>query len=459
MSFKRLVAIFIVYLLTCAAWIALAGVTNARTDQQSSSLRSEVNVLWGSPQGQTAPQLAYRAVIPADKNLPSSQVIARDEAMLLKLEWPDLKPKDSPKPAPSSASSSAEHEELLWVLRSSSQTMTPSSSSLRVDLHTDPQRKGLVWFSLYDVKFQGEYTYVHEQPTAGYLDIQFVLPAADYAIYDELVFQVDGVEKRGALDGNSGKFSYAVPVVPGSRVTFSTAYKSRGEGEWSYRPSAQVGQLENFRLNLTTDFRDIDFPQGTSSPTSRTKTPRGFDLEWDLRSTVTGQGMGMIMPRLIQPGELSTALIYSAPVSLMFFFLVLFVLSTLRRLDIHPINYMFLGGAFFAFHLLFSYSADHLTVPWAFAASSVVSMVLVVTYLRLVISPQFALREAAAAQFVYLIGFSLAHFWAGFTGLTITVLAIVTLFILMQATGRIQWSTLLASKSRPPNESTQPLSQ
>ena len=452
MSFKRLLAIFLVYLLTCGAWIALAQITSARTDQQSSSLRTEVNALWGSSQGQTAPDLAFRAVIPADKNLPDSQVIAKEEAEQLKLNFPVFRPETSVTQTNLAASESEQAEELLWVSRSAAQPMTPSSSSLSVNIHSDPQRKGLVWFSLYDVAFQGEYSYVHEEPTAGYLDIQFVLPAAQYAIYDELVFQVNGVAKRGALDVSAGKFSYSVPVVPGSRVTFQAAYKSRGEGEWSYRPSTQVGRLENFRLSLNTDFHDIDFPQGTSSPTSRTRTAEGFELLWDLRSTVTGQGMGMVLPEPIQPGELSTALIYSAPVSLMFFFLVIFVLSTLRRLEIHPINYMFLGGAFFAFHLLFSYSADHLPVPGAFVVSSLASMILVISYLRLVVSPKFALREAAAAQFVYLIGFSLAHFWAGFTGLTITVLAIVTLFILMQATGRIQWGRRLADKGGQANQ-------
>jgi hypothetical protein len=42
-------------------------------------------------------------------------------------------------------------------------------------------------------------------------------------------------------------------------------------------------------------------------------------------------------------------------------------------------------------------------------------------------------------QLVYLIGFSLAHFWAGFTGLTVTVLSIVTLACVMQLTGRVKW--------------------
>ncbi len=43
-------------------------------------------------------------------------------------------------------------------------------------------------------------------------------------------------------------------------------------------------------------------------------------------------------------------------------------------------------------------------------------------------------------------GFSLAHFWEGFTGLTATVLAIVTLYLIMQLTGRVKWSSALSGK-------------
>ena len=109
-------------------------------------------------------------------------------------------------------------------------------------------------------------------------------------------------------------------------------------------------------------------------------------------------------------------------------------------------SYLFLAGAFFAFHLLFAYSVDHLPVVPAFALASVVSMVLVVSYLRLVVSSRFAFVEAALAQLVYLVGFSLAHFFDGFTGLTVTVLSIATLFVLMQVTGRVRWAEVLASQ-------------
>ena len=106
---------------------------------------------------------------------------------------------------------------------------------------------------------------------------------------------------------------------------------------------------------------------------------------------------------------------------------MMFVLATLRRIDIHPMNYLMLAGAFFAFHLLFAYTADRLPTEAAFALASAVSILLVVSYLRLVVSQRFAYVEAALAQLVYLVGFSWAHFFEGFTGLSVTVLAVVTL--------------------------------
>jgi len=75
----------------------------------------------------------------------------------------------------------------------------------------------------------------------------------------------------------------------------------------------------------------------------------------------------------------------------------------------------------------------------AFAICSAVSVFLVVSYLRLVVGMRFATREAAIAQFIYLVAFSYAFFLKGFTGLAITIGSIVTLFVVMQATGRIRW--------------------
>jgi hypothetical protein len=44
--------------------------------------------------------------------------------------------------------------------------------------------------------------------------------------------------------------------------------------------------------------------------------------------------------------------------------------------------------------------------------------------------------------------FSYAFFFEGFTGLAVTVGSIVTLFILMQATARLDWSQVFGNPKR-----------
>ena len=127
-------------------------------------------------------------------------------------------------------------------------------------------------------------------------------------------------------------------------------------------------------------------------------------------------------------------------------FFVMLMLTTLRRIELHPINYFFLAAAFFAFHLLLAYLVDHISIHAAFLIASAVSTGLVVSYLRLAVGTQFALREAGIAQFIYLILFSYAFFFKGFTGLAIAVGAILTLFVSMQLTGRVRWTERLAGE-------------
>jgi inner membrane protein involved in colicin E2 resistance len=145
------------------------------------------------------------------------------------------------------------------------------------------------------------------------------------------------------------------------------------------------------------------------------------------------------MPQKAQPGPLAAEISFFAPVSLFFFFFVMFIITTLRGIELHPMNYFFLAAAFFAFHLLLAYLVDHIDIYVSFVIAAVVSIALVVTYLRIVTGTRFALREAALAQLIYLVLFSFAFFYPGYTGLAVTIGAILTLFVVMQVTARIRW--------------------
>jgi len=146
------------------------------------------------------------------------------------------------------------------------------------------------------------------------------------------------------------------------------------------------------------------------------------------------------MPEKLQPGPLASRMSFFAPVCLFFFFFLMIIITTMRGVDLHPMNYFFLAAAFFAFHLLMAYLVDHISIHAAFAISAVVSVFLVISYLRLVVGMRFAAVEAGITQVIYLVLFSYAFFFKGFTGLVVTIGSILTLFVVMQITGRIKWA-------------------
>jgi hypothetical protein len=410
-SALRLFAILVIYGVTCAAWLVLGGVTSSRSGAQSSELRGKVADLWGQPQAQAGPALRFAWV--------TERVTKRLETV-----------------------AGVERQTTERTAETQQKDVSLASTHVDADLHLDQRLKGLSWYSLYDVRFRGAWTYVHDEAEAGTLHVEHRFPDPT-GVYDGFRLTIDGEARE--LRPKNGLVEVDVPVRPGQKLAIGVEYKSRGMDTWRYVPDPGVAALREFHLVLTTDFTDIDFPPSTLSPSTKERAGAGMRLAWDFERVVTGHAIGMEMPQRLQPGQLAAALSFSAPVSLLFFFVLILALARLRGLDLHPINYLFLGAAFFAFHLLFAYTVDRLPVAPAFALASLVSVALVVSYLRLVVSPRFAFVEAGLAQLVYLVGFSLAHFWEGFTGLTITVLSILTLFLLMQLTGRIRWSAPAAA--------------
>jgi hypothetical protein len=399
MSVWRVLAILFIFGVTSVAWAVLGGVTSVRTNGQSGKLRGQVDELWGRAHVQRAPRFVEQRKTVREVRVDDR---VRHETVYV--------------PTPHG----------------------PHRSAVDVGLALDQRLKGLMWYSLYDVDFTGRWQYTHRAAPAD-VHLSFHFPSAD-GIYDRFRFVVDGVDRTGEVEPKNGEVTLPMHFSTGQTVSLEVAYRSRGRDTWRYEPATGVARLESFQLAMQTDFHDIDFPSRTMSPSARTRTDDGWSLTWAFDQVVTGHDIGMALPEKVQPGKLATELSLSAPISLLFFFLVLFVLDRLRNIGMHPVNYALLAGAFFAFHLLFSYSVDHLNVVAAFALASVVSLALVVSYLRLVVSARFAFVEAALAQGVYLVGFSLAHFWSGYTGLTVTVLSVATLFLLMQWTGRIDWN-------------------
>ena len=291
------------------------------------------------------------------------------------------------------------------------------------------------------MNFSGDYTFTN--PTTEDQDVTFRLAfPATQAIYDDLVMTVND-EPLAVQSVNNGAIGIA-RLGAGKTAVLHTGYRSQGLDNWNYHLGDGIFQVRNFTLHMHTNFKDIDFPENTISPTTKKETRNGWDLTWDYKNLVAGYDIGMTMPEKLQPGPIAGEISYFAPVSLFFFFFVMFIITTVRGIDLHPMNYFFFAAAFFSFHLLLAYLVDHISIHIAFCICSLVSTFLVVTYARLVVGMRFAAVEAGLAQLIYLVLFSYAFFFKGFTGLAVTIGSILTLFVVMQITGRIRWEEKFA---------------
>ena len=406
---KRIAAIAFIFICTAVAWAILAGTIFYRTYSSDSELRSKVASSWGTPQEQTPPTAAY-----VDGSLRQISEIKDGREILRTV--------DERRPVP----------------------LVMQKSRVNADLHADYRKKGLLWYSTYHVQFAGTYEFANsdDQPH----DVTFTLHwPAEHAIYDDLVFTANGtpLTLENEKDGSCGKLR----VLPHQTVVLNVGYRSQGLDSWHYSFGDQVSQVRDFELHLTTDFQGFDFPENTLSPTRENKTAAGWELVWNYKNLMSGYKIGLALPQKLQPGPLAGRISAFAPVSLLFFFFVLFLLATIRGLELHPMNYFFLACAFFSFHLLMAYLVDHMSIHAAFGICSAVSVFLVVSYLRLVVGMRFAALEAGMAQVLYLILFSYAFFFEGFTGLAVTIGAILTLFIAMQMTARVRWTEKFSLRS------------
>jgi hypothetical protein len=413
----RLAAIALIFIASTLAWFALGASITVRTGEDDSRIAKEVELLWGGPQKQAAPSACI------ERPGTTAETVTDKDA--------------SGKPT----------SERL-VTRQTVQRVSADLVSSRIEGHLDldQRQRGLLWYDTYAVSFRGTYTFRNPDAEERPLEVHFPFPNST-SPYDDFVLTLNGQPAAALADLSKGATARTL-VAPGGEARLEVAYRSRGVGTWTYAFGADgVSHVRDFNLVMTTDFTEIDFPVGSMSPGEKSRTADGWQLGWAFKNLVTGQKIGMDLPNRLNPGPLAARITFFAPVSLLFFLTVLVMLGVTSGQSLHPMNYFFLAAAFFAFHLLLAYLVDHLSIHVSFVVAAATSLALVVSYLRVVSGMRRALLHAGAAQLVFLVLFSYAFFFEGYTGLTVTVGAVVTLFVLMQMTASVRWAEVFSSRA------------
>jgi len=394
----RLFAVFLIFVLASIAWMVLGASNLVRTDDAQNTTTAKVAGLYGQPQTQQAPTFTYRS-------------------------------QEGTRPA-------------------SSGKLDLASSNIVAGFQLDQRQKGLLWFATYKVDFAAAYGVSNPSTYPVAATMRFEFPSND-GVYSDFAVKVDGVDVPVThVDGGAeAKFD----IAGHKTVKIETGYKTQGMNTWSYSPSADgASMMKDFTLTMHTDFADVDFADGSASPTHKSASGKGWDLTWEYGNVVSGRPISLVMPRPMNPGPLAYRIAFFAPVSLLFFFAGLVLLTATQGVNLHPVHYGFLAAAFFAFHLLFSYLADQVPLYVAFGIAALTSVALVVGYLRAVLGHSKALLEIAISQFVFLVLFSYSFFFEGLTGLAVTIGSVVTLGYYMTKTAKVDWDQVFAKAPKIP---------
>ena len=235
---KRIAAITFIFLCTAFAWGILGATIFQRTYDSDFSSANRVVSTWGAPQNQLPPTASFQELVPhtevTTENGKKVETVTQDKIV----------------------------------------TQLPlESSHLNVDLNLEHRQKGLLWYSTYKVGFAGVYGFRNSSDKEQNVSFTLPFPTAQ-AIYDNLVFTVDDVPVALKNEQNSASGSVKIPA--GRVITLKVGYNSQGLNDWHYSfvgtgDSNGIAQVRDFSLKMTTNFKDIDFPDNTLSPQKNTR--------------------------------------------------------------------------------------------------------------------------------------------------------------------------------------------
>jgi inner membrane protein len=351
----------------------------------------------------------------------------------------------------------------------------PRDLAIAGHLNTELRRRGIFDVVVYrsELKVTGRFVRA---------DLDWVRPAPDRIDWHDARISVGisdprGLRRRAALSwaGREEPFSGGVADVglfragiharvtnleaftPGAEIPFSFTLDLNGTRDLRFLPGA-----EETMVSLTSAWPHPSFA-GAPLPDSRTVQAEGFRADWrvpDFGRPYSARWLSADMDReqlqghaeraafgvgLLQPVDIYQQAERAVKYAVLFIvltFLVFFLWEIFHTALLHPVQYVFVGFALCVFYLLLVSLSEHTGFDRAYAASAVVTTLLVGGYARAILrgrrqGASVAMALSAAYVFLYLLlrleDYALL---AGSVGL------FVVLALVMYVTRRMDWYEL-----------------
>jgi len=253
-----------------------------------------------------------------------------------------------------------------------------------VTLHQNPRKKGSALYGGYETDCNFTWKLRNPADTAQKCTLTFPLPASG-AMYDGLVATLDGRDVLPDMQIKDSSLVLAGDVPARAAMDFRIAFKSRGLSYW-YFQVREAREIRDFTLTLNLPDlprAKLNYPDGCMTPTeiSSGRNGQGTVLTYRLDHALTDKGMGISLPQLPQPGEITRAVLYQVERAWLLLFALLALSLTLAAVP-HavPLTILFSTAVAFGYGLLADFS-DLLFGFWGTATLILLPLFLALAWL------------------------------------------------------------------------------
>ncbi|HUS44540.1 MAG TPA: hypothetical protein VM219_00690 [Phycisphaerae bacterium] len=332
----------------------------------------------------------------------------------------------------------------------------PQNSVVRgkvsIDVWMDYRPKGSAYYTCYKDEWTFDYTVRNRSDETTEAEFTFPMPAKQ-GVFRDFTIRVNGRDWAEHLMRSDTSQTWKMTMAPGQETRVQVHFTSRGIDHIRYT-LAYMSRRDDYQvtMRLFPDpkrgkqrlvwVEDMAVPIGCMTPLVREDSPTDGEpmvLRWDFNSLVTTFGMGVILPKITQPGYYVTRLLHEAPLGLFLLAASLVVTWMLlgRKADLFSLGVLSVG--YYLFYTLLAYLSDHLaSFAGCFALAAGATLLLAALYLWLGWGRTFAASQTVALMVAFAVYYPLAVVLDDYTGLMTQILYwSLAVYVAMLAVARL----------------------
>jgi hypothetical protein len=293
--------------------------------------------------------------------------------------------------------------------------------SIAVDATMNYRKRGLYYFSGFDLGFRGDYQVENHESRP--IDLVFVFPIQarkNQVLLSDLTFTVNGEPAPISLSGERDRLVWTGRAQPGERLRYQISFRGRGLESFVYRLDPHL-KVKGFRMAFhVTGGANYDYPAGVVPASAVRSDSGGTSLSWEYGSLESGVPVGLVLPSEKAFDSIIGTMVRRSWAPFIPFFLVVVCLGLYYRRPLAVWQASLVAAWYGLFFVLLAYLAAFMEFHLAYMVSLLLIGALLLFYVRALVGP-LAGWLALGAVGAFLLLPTVAVILQGYTGLVYTL--------------------------------------